>query len=358
MRSTISLFLSIMITLYLLSGCGSSSSVETNPIVSSPSATTSTPSPETGNGGSFESAAVIVAALGTGINMGNTLDAPDEGEWALAAEEYYFDAYQDAGFGHVRIPITWDTHVTTQAPYSIDAEWFDRVEQIIDWALERDIYVMVNAHHESWLKNNFNSQKEARFKAIWEQVSMRFQNKSPKLLFEILNEPNGMSLADVDNLNLEILAIIRANNPQRTVIYSGNGFTPAEVMKQANIPDDSYLIANFHSYDPWQFAGQCNRRWGSSQNIQALENIYEDVNNWSQNNNIPVIVNEFGAALYDFTQPQNACNEEDRLAYIKQHVQLQQEHGIPGAVWCDGGSFQIYDRASNTFSNALSSLIF
>lgn len=69
-------------------------------------------------------------------------------------------------------------------------------------------------------------------------------------------------------------------------------------------------------------------------------------------------VNEFGAAMYDFQAPQNVCNEDDRLAYIKAHVELQKEFGIASAVWDDGGSFQIYDRQSDSYSNALQSLIF
>lgn len=307
---------------------------------------------------SYKTPTEIVAALGTGINMGNTLDAPSEGEWALVAQEYYYDAYKDAGFGHVRIPITWDTRVANQAPYDIDNGFLNRVEEIVDWAIERDFYVMLNAHHESWLKNDINASKRARFVAVWTQVAERFKNKSSKLLFEILNEPNGMTLAEIDSLNSSILEVIRQTNPTRAVIYSGNGYTPAEAMKQADIPNDPNIIANFHSYDPWPFAGQCTRSWGSEADRLALRGIYQDVSNWSENFGIPVIVNEFGAAMYDFTQPQNICNENDRLEYLKAHVTLQKEFGIPGTVWCDGGSFQIYDRSSNTFSNALSSLIF
>ena len=342
-------------------GCGSSNSTmevatPDNQITppNLPPPTTNTPTPDA----NYQTPTEIVAALGTGINMGNTLDAPSEGEWALAAQEYYYDAYKTAGFGHVRIPITWDKRVANQSPYEVNDDFFNRVEEIVDWAIERDFYVMINAHHESWLKNDINAEKRARFVAIWTQVADRFKNKSSKLLFEILNEPNGMTLEQVDSLNLEVLAVIRQSNPTRSVIYSGNGYTPAEAMKQADIPNDPNIIANFHSYDPWPFAGQCTRSWGSEADRLALREIYQDVSNWSENFGIPVIVNEFGAAMYDFTQPQNICNENDRLEYLKAHVALQKEFGIPGTVWCDGGSFQIYDRSSNTFSNALSSLIF
>jgi endoglucanase len=352
------LMLFVVLTTFLLGACSGGSSESTPVIIQAPVVTSPPPAPSQPSQQAEQTPQEIVAAMGIGINMGNTLDAPDEGEWALAAQEYYFDAYKNAGFSNVRIPVTWDAHVATTSPYEIDAQWLNRVEQIVDWALARDLYVVVNAHHESWLKNGFNTQKQARFLAIWTQVAERFKDKSLKLVFEILNEPNGMSLSQVDSLNLEALGVIRQSNPARAVIYSGNGFTPADAMISAAIPNDENIIANFHSYDPWPFAGQCTRAWGSSDDRQALRDIYQNVADWSANVNIAVTVNEFGAAMYDYQALQNVCNENDRLAYIKAHVTLQKEFGIASSVWDDGGSFQIYDRQSDSYSNALTSLIF
>ncbi|MDT0595719.1 glycoside hydrolase family 5 protein [Glaciecola petra] len=351
----------MLISSMLLNACGGGGSESTPAVIPAPivpptppATPPAAPSQQTPE----QTPQEIVAAMGIGINMGNTLDAPDEGDWALAAQEYYFDAYANAGFKNVRIPVTWDAHVSNTSPYDIDEAWLNRVEQIVDWALARDLYVVINAHHEIWLKNGFNSQKQERFLAIWTQVAERFKDKSLKLIFEILNEPDGMTLVQTDALNIEVLNVIRQSNPGRAVIYSGNGFTPADAMINAAIPNDENIIANFHSYDPWPFAGQCTRQWGSDQDRQNLRDIYQRVADWSANMNMAVTVNEYGAAMYDFQAPQNVCNEDDRLAYIKAHVELQKEFGIASSVWDDGGSFQIYDRQSDSFSNALQSLIF
>ena len=56
-----------------------------------------------------------------GINLGNVLEAPTEGAWAPAAQEYYFDDYMHAGFTRVRIPVRWDKHMGVTSPYAIDA---------------------------------------------------------------------------------------------------------------------------------------------------------------------------------------------------------------------------------------------
>jgi len=60
-----------------------------------------------------------VKQMGRGINLGNTLEPPDEGGWNNdPAREYYFDDYKKAGFNFVRIPITWDRHVSLTRPPS------------------------------------------------------------------------------------------------------------------------------------------------------------------------------------------------------------------------------------------------
>lgn len=293
-----------------------------------------------------------VSQMKVGINLGNTLDAPNEGDWALPAQESFLLAFKDAGFKHVRIPVTWHEHVEQGAPYTVDVNFLARVEEIVDWALAQDMYVILNAHHEAWLKNDYsNPNNQQRFDSIWTTVAAQFKNKPAKLLYEMLNEPNGMSVPEVDELNKRILAIIRSQNPNRLVVFSGNGFTPIDALIDAEIPDitDQFLIGNFHSYDPWQFAGQCQQTWGTDADKVALRDIYVQASDWAMVNQIPVMVNEFGSAKYDFTQPENICDLSNRLDYLSEHVSLMTEFGIAGSFWDDGGSFSSYDRANNSW---------
>lgn len=293
-----------------------------------------------------------VAEMAIGINLGNTLDAPNEGDWALPAQESHIIAFKQASFKHVRIPVTWHEHTQLKAPYAIDSEFLIRVEQIVDWALAQDLYVILNAHHESWLKNDYQDQNtKNRFDSIWIQVAAHFKDKSPKLMLELLNEPHGMTAEQVNVLNKRVLSIIRNENPNRLAVFSGHGFTPIDTLLETDIPDvlDEYLIGNFHSYDPWAFAGQCQTSWGTTQDKADLRNVYQRASDWATINQIPVMVNEFGAAKYDFTQPENICDLNDRLAYLTHHVTLAKEFGIAGSFWDDGGSFSTYDRADNTW---------
>ncbi len=85
--------------------------------------------------------------FGRGVNLGNALEAPEEGQWGVMLKEEYFDEIAAAGFDSVRIPVRWSAHADESPPYRIDAKFFDRVDWAIDQALKRHLTAVVNMHH-------------------------------------------------------------------------------------------------------------------------------------------------------------------------------------------------------------------
>src|SRR4051794_14090901 len=45
-----------------------------------------------------------------GINLGNGLDAPNEGEWGVTLRERHFEMAKAAGLDHVRLPVRFSGH--------------------------------------------------------------------------------------------------------------------------------------------------------------------------------------------------------------------------------------------------------
>ncbi|MBK8807824.1 MAG: cellulase family glycosylhydrolase [Bacteroidales bacterium] len=253
------------------------------------------------------------------------------------AQEFYFNAYKEAGFQCVRIPITWDTHTLDIAPFTVDTVWLKRVNEIVNWALERDLYVIINAHHDDWLKKNYsNLVFQARFDSIWSQVSTYFKDKPESLLFEILNEPNGLTLAQVDELNERVLKIIRKTNPTRIVFFTGKGWANVDDLIAAKIPADDYIMGYYHSYEPWSFAGQGQGTWGTASDIAAMAARIEKGKVWSETNNIPLVISEFGT--------DTLCDYNSRMLFLAHYVEEADKRNIAFAVWDDGGTFQVYRR--------------
>jgi aryl-phospho-beta-D-glucosidase BglC (GH1 family) len=291
-------------------------------------------------------------AMGRGINIGNTMEPETEGGWNNGkVQEYYFDDYKTAGFTSVRIPIRWDKHTSNSSPYKIDDAWMTRVEQVVDWGLKRDLFIVINAHHEDWIKTGYDKQNlRDRFDSIWSQIATRFQNKSEKLIFEIINEPNGLTVAQINELNARILSIIRKTNPTRIVLFSGNNYAGFNEMMTAAIPNDPYLIGYFHSYDPWNFAGSGIGTWGTASDRDAINSMFVKVAQWSKTHNIPVTINEFGAM--------QKCDYNSRMYHYSVYTELALKNGLSFNAWEDGGDFKIYDRSGRKWNDIKDILIY
>ena len=135
-----------------------------------------------------------------GWNLGNTLDAhasadlTSETSWGNPkTTPEMIQAIAQEGFHTLRIPVTWSKHVSAGPEYKIDAAWMDRVEEVVKYALDCDMYVILDTHHEPdyWLKPQSDGLDEVQNElcAIWQQIAERFADYDEHLLFEGMNEP-------------------------------------------------------------------------------------------------------------------------------------------------------------------------
>src|SRR5947207_2316020 len=86
-------------------------------------------------------------ALGRGVNFGNALEAPKEGDWGVKIEAAFFKLIKDAGFATVRVPVKWSAHAAKEAPYTIDAEFFNRIDWVLDRAAESKLHGVLTVHY-------------------------------------------------------------------------------------------------------------------------------------------------------------------------------------------------------------------
>ena len=285
----------------------------------------------------------MVKQMGRGLNLGNVLSAPIEGNWAEVVEQQYFIDVATAGFTNVRIPMdffgarttgntsgyssaagTAGNYTGTSDDYIVSSTYLDRIEQVIEWSLNQGLVTIIDFHGSN-LKSEFiytfdseeteythpTSAKRAadyqKFIAIWAQIADRFKNHSENLLFEVINEPYfHMTKSDMDALNTDVLTVIRASggsNGTRNVIITGGTGTSHEAPLQIElsiISGDTYVIATFHYYQPFDFTSSSadardNESWGSVQDKELLTNRFDIVSSWATSNNIPVFLGEFSA---------------------------------------------------------------
>src|SRR5262249_14444537 len=108
--------------------------------------------------------------FGRGMNLGNALEAPKEGEWGITLNENDFRQIKPAGFDSVRIPIRWSTHAEKEAPFTIERDFFERVDWAVDQALGRGLKAIINVHHYDEIMKEPDRHRE-RFLGLWGQIA-------------------------------------------------------------------------------------------------------------------------------------------------------------------------------------------
>jgi endoglucanase len=246
--------------------------------------------------------------LGRGMNLGNALEAPNEGDWSVVLQSEYFDLIKSAGFSSVRIPIRWSTHAAADSPYTISRSFFDRVDWAIGQAFAQKLPVVINIHHYEEIMQTPAGHKE-RFLALWSQIADHYKNYSGDLVFEILNEPNTGLTVELWNQYLsEAITAIRQTNPGRTLMVGPANWYSITTLSSLALPaDDRNLIVSVHYYSPFAFTHQ-GAEWVAGSNAwlgttwqgtavekQAVIGDLSAAASWGAAHDWPINVGEFGA---------------------------------------------------------------
>ena len=250
------------------------------------------------------------ARLARSINIGNALEAPYEGAWGVTLQAEYFKLIREKGFTAVRLPIRWSAHAMPEAPYTISPEFLARVDWAVEQALANDLAIVLDMHHYEEMATNPTGHQE-RFVALWMQIAEHFQDQPNAVLFELMNEPNGVLNAGYWNTIIAaVLPVIRATNPTRTIIVGPAEWNNAQALDELILPaDDEQLIVTFHFYSPFEFTHQgaewlqssgsdnwLGTEWtGTSAEKQVLQYDLNLVEEWAEENQRPIFLGEFGA---------------------------------------------------------------
>jgi endoglucanase len=293
-----------------------------------------------------------------GVNLGNMLEAPVEGEWGVRVEQQYLSLIRERGFDFVRVPIRWNTHADEAAPYTVDPAFFARVDQVMGWALAQGLYVILDFHHYEELMLDPAGHRE-RCLAIWRQVAGHYRDAPPTVLFELLNEPNGALTASLWNdLLVEALAVVRQSNPDRSVVIGPAQWNSAAALPSLELPaDDEHLIVTFHYYEPFEFTHQgaewvggsdawLGTSWDASESQQeAIVRQFDAVAAWAAERDRPVLLGEFGAY--------SRADQPSRLRWTEFVARQAEARGFAWAYWEFAAGFGVYDPGAQRWREDL-----
>jgi len=316
--------------------------------------------------------------LGRAINMGNFLEAPKTAEYELGEGSWSggrlilqsdFTAIKAAGFSSVRLPIRWSDHASTDGPdYAIDSAFLNRVKDVVGWALGAGLRVVMNCHHYNEMFDPLNSTlayHEARLAAIWSRICDEFPSSSygpDKVVFELLNEPNGrVGYAEWNDIIEDLTKVIWTDHSTtqagRKIMVGTANWGGVPGLQNLELPEActaENTIITIHYYEPFHFTHQgaewvsgsdawIGTAWtGCAADQQPLLDLLNAVTSWDSVNGrgFEIFMGEFGA----YTKYVNPEYQKAWTAFIAREA----EHRVMSwGYWEFCSGFGAYDPAAS-----------
>ena len=335
--------------------------------------------------------------MGNGINLGNTLEACDnnvgiktntplsyETHWGQPkTTQAMIDGMKAAGFDTIRIPVAWMTNATHlyEGDYTIDADYMDRVEEVVRYARKAGMYVIINDHWDGGWYGMFGSESaETRalameaYKGMWQQIAERFRDYSDYLIFESANEELGTRFDEnsalycsdsvvtyltdderyalTNEINQTFVDVVRAtggNNATRFLLIAGYGTNIDQTCDDRfQMPKDtavSKLMVSVHYYDPWSYCGASSAvsatKWGKVSDYEYLDQQLAKMTKFTEAG-YGVVIGEYGAL------PCSDGLKDNTLAYHTAFLDACTKYDLTNCLWdCSG----LYKRVSQTFAD-------
>lgn len=294
--------------------------------------------------------------LGRGLCMNGYVDAnPVDGNDAPMTEAD-FTAIREAGFQSVRIPTTWVAHCSKEAPYTIDDDFFRKMDWTIEQCIKNGLVCTIDQHYYPYINMsdddpNLNwEQNLDRIKSLWRQIAERYKDISNDMLyFDLLNEPNNRLGADgLNKLHAELIAIIRQTNPGRTLLVGTPNLGQSWTLGELTFPEGEWnIIAQAHVYTPYLFTHQnlehvpsamtgCLVEWhGTPEECASIQSDLDFCQLWSQKQGRPVNIGEYGVCL---KADQPSINRY--LSFMQKQFNLR---GLSNHIWAYRGLFGLCD---------------
>lgn len=321
----------------------------------------------------------LVKEMKIGWNLGNTLDStitnpkgtelPSDWETAWGqpvTTKAMIDSVAAQGFNVLRVPITWEGKFGEGPDYTIDPDWLARVNEIVDYGIDDDMFVIINVHHEEWHMPTYENEAAAQeiLTALWAQIADHFKDYNEKLIFEGLNEPrlkgtpmewnggNDEARDVINHWNAAFVETVRnsgGNNKLRHLMVTPYAASSMDkVLNDFAVPDDDKVIVSIHAYLPYTFAladnAQATTEWSADNpaDTNDIDMLMANLKDRYLDKGRAVIIGEMGT--------RNRMNTEARAECARYYSEAAHNAGIPICWWDNnafvggGENFGLFDR--------------
>ena len=316
----------------------------------------------------------VADGMNLGINLGNTFESSfvdDKTGWVGIAGKNTPESYEtmwgavpttreciegmkEAGFDTVRIPVYWGNMMEDDGKWRVNKNYLARVREVVDYAMDADLYVVVNMHHfDEFVVRRYEAEEAAEiFRTVWTQVAKEFKKYDYRLVFEGYNENMGggrldengevqdRSLEDAYELtnlcNQAFVDAVRATggkNSQRVLIASGywtnvdKTTAPEFVMPTDTVPDRLMVSVHYLDNNMYWSKNIGNQKW-----LDYIDDQCDKLDEAFTSKGIPVFVGEV-TGQYPIENIAEDAIYKDSADCFEMLTEITLERGYVAVIW-------------------------
>jgi endoglucanase len=276
----------------------------------------------------------------------------------------------------IRLPINMHAMTSGAPSYTLDPLYFSFLDSAVTWCEQLKIYVILDNHSFDPSGSTTTGIADILVK-IWSQMAAHYKNRSDYVLYEVLNEPNGMSTSVWGPIQAQAISAIRVQDTKHTIVVGGSGYNTYTELKNLPVYSDNNLLYTFHFYDPFMFTHQgatwvtpsmsplagvpfpynaatmpsCPasligtwiesslNSYPSQGNAAYMKQLIDNAIDFRTSRNVNIFCGEFGVYI-------NNSVDQDRCQWYSVVRKYLNEKNIPWTIWDYKGGFGLFKKGS------------
>lgn len=288
-----------------------------------------------------------------------------------------FTDIKSLGCDAIRLPINLHEMTTGAPDFIIDPLLFSFLDSAVNWAEELQLYLLIDNHSFDPVTNT-SPDIYLTLNKVWPQLAAHFKNRSQYIMYEILNEPHGITNQLWGSIQQQAIDAIRSVDTKHTIIVGPSGYNSYNDLAQMPVYSDTNLIYTFHFYDPFMFTHQ-GATWGTPSmaslagvpfpydpatmpscpidllgtwvegalnnypvdgTVEKVKSLIDIAVNFRNAHNVDIFCGEFGVLITN-------SDTSDRVFWYQTVKDYLEEKSIPWTIWDYKGSFGLFEKGSN-----------
>ena len=315
-----------------------------------------------------------------GVNLSSWFQAgsPGEIQFTKFTKKDLADI-KSLGCNVIRLPIAMHDMTSGSPSYTFDPLYFSFLDSVVSWCEQLQLYLILDNHSYD-PDGDTNPGVVDILVKVWSQMASHYKDRTKYILYEILNEPHGITTSSWGAIQSQAINAIRTYDTKHTIIVGGSGYNTYTELKLLPVYADTNLLYTFHFYDPFMFTHQgatwvspsmaplsgvpfpynpsempacpeaLKGTWIESSlksypadgTVSHIKQLIDYAISFRDSRNVRIFCGELGVYIPN-------SDDADRCYWYKVVREYLEENNIPWTMWDYKGGFGLFKKGSDEF---------